>query len=123
MTVLGIDHVQVAMPPGGESKARSFYAGILGFDEIAKPAALATRGGVWFVAGPAHVHLGIDDRFKAGAKAHVALLVDDLRALLARLEAADVAAERDVDHAGRVRAYVRDPFGNRLEFIEASAAA
>ena len=120
MTVLGIDHVQVAMPPGGEPKARSFYGGVLGFDEIAKPTALAARGGVWFVGGPVHVHVGVDDGFAAGAKAHVALLVDDLSDVLSRLETAEVAAEQSVDHLGRARAYACDPFGNRLEFVEAN---
>ncbi|MEM7119936.1 MAG: VOC family protein [Pseudomonadota bacterium] len=119
MTMLGIDHVQIAMPPGCETQARDFYGRILGFDEIAKPAALAKRGGVWFVVGPVGVHLGVDDEFKAGAKAHVAFLIKGLGAFLARLEAAEVATERGVDHLGRARAYARDPFGNRLEFIEA----
>ena len=121
MTVLAIDHVQVAMPPGGEPEARSFYGGILGFDEMAKPADLAARGGVWFVVGPVEVHLGADDGFRAGAKAHVALLIDGLNDLLARFDAAGIAVERSVDHLGRARAYARDPFGNRLEFIETAA--
>jgi len=28
--IIGLDHVQVAMPPGGEAQARAFYAGVLG---------------------------------------------------------------------------------------------
>ncbi len=120
MTVLGIDHVQLAMPRGGEAEAREFYAGFLGFDEVAKPADLAARGGVWFVAGPVQLHLGVDDGFAAGARAHVALMIDGLGDLLARLEAAQIATQRSTDHLGRARAYARDPFGNRLEFIEAA---
>lgn len=43
MTVglIAIDHVQLAMPAGGEAKARAFYASLLGLEEVAKPAALA----------------------------------------------------------------------------------
>ena len=121
MTVLGIDHVQLAMPPDREAEAREFYGRILGFDEIAKPAELARRGGVWFVGGPVEVHLGVDDQFEAGAKAHVAILIAGLGELLERLETAGVPTERGVDHVGRTRAYARDPFGNRLEFIEAAS--
>ena len=118
MTVLAIDHVQLAMPPGREADARAFYGTILGFDEVAKPAALAARGGVWFACGMVHVHLGIDDAFRPGEMAHAAFLVDDFEGLSARFGEAGIIGDRSTDHLGRARAYVRDPFGNRLEFIE-----
>src|SRR5215470_16363758 len=51
MTVTGIDHVQVAAPPGCEEAARAFYGELLGLDELPKPAELADRGGVWFASG------------------------------------------------------------------------
>ena len=34
MKIVGIDHVQLAMPPGGEDVARRFYVGVLGFVEV-----------------------------------------------------------------------------------------
>jgi hypothetical protein len=37
-TILGIEHVQLAMPAGREAEARGFYSGLLGIPEIAKPA-------------------------------------------------------------------------------------
>ncbi len=122
MTVLGIDHVQVAMPPERETEARSFYGGVLGFEEMVKPPELAARGGVWFVSGEVHVHLGIDEGFEASAKAHTGFLVDDLTEMMGRFKAAGLAVERGLDHRGRARVYVRDPFGNRLEFVEAAGA-
>lgn len=45
---LALDHVQVAIPAGGEDRARAFYGGLLGLKEIPKPAALSARGGVWY---------------------------------------------------------------------------
>ena len=44
MRVIGLDHVQLAIPAGGEKRARSFYGGVLGLREVDKPAALAARG-------------------------------------------------------------------------------
>jgi hypothetical protein len=49
--IVAIDHVQLAMPAGGEEAARRFYGDVLGLEEIPKPAALATRGGAWFRSG------------------------------------------------------------------------
>jgi catechol 2,3-dioxygenase-like lactoylglutathione lyase family enzyme len=43
--IIGIEHVQLAMPPGEEDRARQFYSGILGIPEVEKPAELAKRGG------------------------------------------------------------------------------
>ena len=49
--ITGVDHVQVAAPPGCEERARAFYGALLGMPELEKPAALAGRGGCWFAAG------------------------------------------------------------------------
>ena len=49
--VTGLDHVQVAAPPGCEPQARAFYGELLGLPELAKPAVLAGRGGCWFACG------------------------------------------------------------------------
>ena len=48
MRLRGIDHIQLAMPAGGEALARGFYGEILGLPEKEKPPALAARGGAWF---------------------------------------------------------------------------
>jgi len=34
MRIRGIEHVQLAMPLGKESEARSFYEGVLGIPEV-----------------------------------------------------------------------------------------
>ncbi len=119
MTIVGLDHVQLAMPPGGEGAARRFYADLLELTEVPKPAALAVRGGCWFENGAAKVHLGGEAAFVPARKAHPAFLVDDLAALSARLDAAGFGVRPDDEIEGIARAFVDDPFGNRIELIQA----
>jgi len=116
--ILGLDHVQLAMPPGAEETARRFYAGILGLTEIEKPPVLARRGGVWFALGEQQLHLGVEDEFRPARKAHPAVLVRDFDAVHERLVAAGLSPIDDESLRGHRRFYVADPFGNRLEFLE-----
>lgn len=58
--ITGLHHVQVAIPATGELAARAFYGGLLALPELAKPAALAARAGLWFRVGDAELHLGIE---------------------------------------------------------------
>ena len=118
MRIVRIDHVQLAMPRGGEDRAREFYFGLLEIPELQKPAALAERGGVWFQGDDVKVHLGVDPDFRAALKAHPAFLVRDLGALVRRLRAAGVEVVDDDLLPGYRRVYVTDPFGNRLELME-----
>lgn len=118
MTVLALDHVQLAMPAGREAEARAFYAGLLGIPEQAKPAHLARRGGCWFERGGLKVHLGVERDFRPARKAHPAFIVDDLRDLAARLTAAGCTLVDDEPLDGYDRVFVDDPFGNRLELMQ-----
>ena len=123
MTILGIDHVQLAMPHGGEEQARRFYIGVLGMHEIDKPAHLAVGGGCWFEGGAAHIHLGVEEGHRPSRKAHPALLVDDLAALVHRLEMAGEPFTAGKPLAGYIRGDTTDPFGNRIELMERVGAA
>ncbi len=118
MSVIGIDHVQLAMPHGGEEQARRFYEGVLGMREIEKPAHLAVSGGCWFQGGAAHVHLGVEEGHRPSRKAHPALLVADLVTLTHRLEMAGVPFSPGKPLAGYIRGDITDPFGNRIELME-----
>jgi catechol 2,3-dioxygenase-like lactoylglutathione lyase family enzyme len=115
----GIDHVQLAIPVGGEDVARGFYGGLLGLAEVPKPAALAARGGSWYAGPGVAIHLGIETPFVPAHKAHVALLVVDLDGLRARLAAAGTRITDDPAAIGVRRFHAFDPFGNRLEFVDA----
>ena len=118
MAIIGVDHVQIAMPAGREDDARDFYGRLLGLPERAKPSDLASRGGVWFEAGTVALHLGVEGDFRPARKAHPAFRVTDLRSLVARLREAHVAVVGD-DVPEYRRVYVSDPFGNRIELIDA----
>lgn len=115
----GLHHLQLAMPPGEEAAARAFYGGVLGMAEIAKPTALAARGGVWFHAGPIEMHLGVEEDFQPARKAHPGVLVDDLDAIVVRLAAAGRPVTWGAVLPGFRRIYAHDTFGNRLEFLQA----
>jgi len=120
--LLAIDHVQLGMPSGGEDRAREFYGGVLGLREVAKPDALGGRGGVWFAGGPGFaVHLGVEAGDRP-ARSHPAFVVEDLSAARDVLDAAGIAIEEDESGLAVARCYIRDPFGNRIELVDAADA-
>jgi len=124
MTLYGLDHVQLAMPPNREAEARLFYGSLLGLTEIQKPANLAARGGVWFQCGQIQVHLSVETDFRPAKKAHPAFLVADLTQLTDKLSQAGYKIKYDQETiAGYDRAFTEDPFGNRIELMQPSADA
>jgi catechol 2,3-dioxygenase-like lactoylglutathione lyase family enzyme len=125
VSILGLDHVQVAAPAGCEDDARRFYGGLLGLRELPKPEPLRGRGGVWFALGAEHqLHVGVEDPFAPARKAHPALRVaaGDLEALAERLAAAGCEVRWDDALPGARRFYAADPWGNRLELMAADPA-
>jgi catechol 2,3-dioxygenase-like lactoylglutathione lyase family enzyme len=119
-----IDHIQLAMPAGEEHRARDFYAGMLGMQELPKPPELAARGGAWFRSGRVNIHLGVDPDFHPAKKAHPAFQCTNYDALVASLRehgATIVPDEHLFD--GSAHCYISDPFGNRIELIADNADA
>ena len=120
MPVLSLDHVQLAIPTGGEERAREFYAGILGLTEVAKPAAMSGRNSIWFVAGPVNLHLGVEPDFHPAKRAHPALVVDGLDDIVAACERVGLPTKPDTSFNNFRRVHIFDPFGNRLELMEST---
>jgi catechol 2,3-dioxygenase-like lactoylglutathione lyase family enzyme len=115
VSIVGLDHVQLAAPAGCEAEARAFFGGLLGLEEVEKPAALAARGGLWFALPDGRqLHIGVEQAFAPAAKAHPAFLVSGYDALRAHF-----GAPEDEEIPGVRRFYAADPFGNRLEFVDA----
>jgi catechol 2,3-dioxygenase-like lactoylglutathione lyase family enzyme len=123
MPILSLDHVQVAIPAGGEESARSFYIGILGFAEQTKPASMADRKSIWLTAGPINLHLGIEPAadFHAAKRAHPAFTVDNLDEIVAACQQAGLATRADTPIGDFRRTHIFDPFGNRIELMENTA--
>jgi catechol 2,3-dioxygenase-like lactoylglutathione lyase family enzyme len=113
-----LDHIQLAMPEGGEEKARAFFAGLLGMVEEEKTYPLSERGGCWFRKGTVILHLGVDEGFIPQKKAHPAFIVPDPGAMDQALRAFGHEVAWDVALPSRKRFYTHDPFGNRIEFIK-----
>lgn len=118
--MIAVDHVQLAMPAGEEPAAAAFYEGLLGLARLEKPPVLAARGGCWFSNGDVSLHLGVEEPFAPARKAHPALLVVGLDSLVSVLVTAGHGVRFDDDVPGVRRCYVDDPFGNRIELVEAA---
>ncbi|MEM7018465.1 MAG: VOC family protein [Pseudomonadota bacterium] len=115
--IIGLDHMQVAIPKGEEDRARAFYTELLGLTEIPKPAETAGRGGLWLECGALQVHLGVEEPFAPARKAHPAFRVVDYKSLLDKLSSAGYQVKPDTALPDVERAFVNDPFGNRVELI------
>lgn len=121
-SITGVHHVQVAAPPACEEAARLFYGGLLGLKEVEKPPLLAIRGGCWFRAGAAELHIGVEDPFAPAAKAHPAFSVGSVAALEdlgASLTDAGIEVRwaDDAEIPTQRRFHISDPWGNRLEVV------
>ena len=116
--MIRLDHVQLAMPAGGEDDGPAFYEGVLGIMRVPKPPHLAVRGGCWFESGDLKVHLGVDADFRSATKAHPAFIVDDVQVLAREIAAAGYEVVDDGPLDGYDRVYVNDPFGNRIELMQ-----
>jgi catechol 2,3-dioxygenase-like lactoylglutathione lyase family enzyme len=110
------------MPKDEERAAEAFYVGLLGFEVLPKPAALALRGGRWFGTdgGRVQVHLGVEEDFRPAKKAHPALIVDSLDDLVEVFAQAGIPVRWDEENPAVRRCYVDDPFGNRIELIDSA---
>jgi catechol 2,3-dioxygenase-like lactoylglutathione lyase family enzyme len=117
--IVGVHHVQITVPVGAEPAARRFYRDVLGLREIAKPAVLARRGGFWLEAGAFQVHVGVEDGVERHhTKSHVAFEVADLAAVRRLVAGAGLDVVDGEPVPGLQRFECRDPFGNRLEFVQ-----
>lgn len=122
MSILRLHHAQITIPPGTEEQARQFYCELLGLPEIEKPDSLKGRGGFWLQVGDQQVHVGTEDGVnRLATKAHLAYQVTDLQAWRNLLQAHDIALLEGVPIPGFDRVEFRDPFGNRIECIQALA--
>jgi RimJ/RimL family protein N-acetyltransferase/catechol 2,3-dioxygenase-like lactoylglutathione lyase family enzyme len=119
--LLAVHHAQVSIPKGNEAQAREFYCNVLGLEEIEKPLALRANGGFWLQLGPLQIHFGAEDGVdRHKTKSHLAYLVTDLNYWRETLQAREIVVVEGAALPGYVRFEFRDPFGNRVEFLQRS---
>lgn len=119
MTILGLHHAQITIPRGAEAQGRQFYCELLGLAEVEKPESLQGRGGFWLQVGQQQVHVGTEDGVdRSATKAHLAYQVNDIEVWQKRLQANGIEIGDSIPFAGFQRFEIRDPFGNRVEFIQ-----
>ena len=119
MTIKGLHHAQITIPKGSEDEARQFYCQLLGLSEIEKPESLKGRGGFWLQVGDRQVHVGTEDGVdRKATKAHLAYEVTNVEEWKTRFQQHGFEILDGVPIPGYVRFEIRDPFGNRTEFIQ-----
>ena len=119
--IISVHHAQITVPKEAEEAAREFYCGVLGMTEVPKPSELDGRGGFWLEVGDRQVHVGTEDNpARESTKAHVAYLVKNLDTWRRNLEVRNIAVVDGIQIPHYRRFEFRDPFGNRIEFLEVS---
>jgi catechol 2,3-dioxygenase-like lactoylglutathione lyase family enzyme len=120
MSLLTVHHAQITIPKGFEDRARRFYCQVLGLREIPKPESLRARGGFWLELGSLQIHVGTEEIIepRPESKAHLAYLVEDLAGWRRKLEQYGIKILEGIPIPGYNRFEFRDPFGNRVEFLE-----
>ena len=84
-----------------------------------QPLRVQAGAALQLVAEAQALHLGVETPFAPARKAHPAFAVDDLERCRERLGAAGVETVPDTTSEHVRRFYAADPFGNRLEFVQA----
>lgn len=117
-----IHHAHIPIPPGAEPEARKFYCGVMGLAEVQKPEMLRGNPGFWMQLGDQQIHVGPDTNpTPPNSVAHVAYEVSDLAEWKAQLAAHGCGFKDSETIPGYIRAETRDPFGNRIEFLQSTA--
>ena len=115
--IVGIDHVQIAVPRALEADCLAFYRELFRFKELEKPPELKARGGAWFEIAPGgmQMHIGVDPEGSPKSKRHICFLTADLAQAKAAIRARGVPIEEESVAEGLDRFFIRDPAGNRIE--------
>jgi glyoxylase I family protein len=123
MPIQSIHHVSLIV--ADSARALTFYHDLLGLAPVDRPA--MDFPGAWLAIGDGQLHLlelpnpdPVEGRpAHVGRDRHLALGIDQLAPLEARLRAAGVTFSRS--RSGRAAIFCRDPDGNGIEIVEIQA--
>jgi predicted enzyme related to lactoylglutathione lyase len=117
--ILAYNHAQITAPPGSAERVRAFYGQLLGMTEMRVPDSLQGRGLIWFRVGDRELHVGVEDAVdRSKTNAHLAYEVDDLDQLRKQCASQGIDIFEQPKIVGFDRFHIRDPFGNRVEFMQ-----
>lgn len=117
--MIRLHHVNVVVPPGRTDEVAPFYS-LLGMVRVPKPSAGVAAEGAWFDLPDGRTQLHVSERSGSPhPDQHLALAVDDLKALVARLQAAGHPWSPKSQVLGATRGMTADPCGNAVELVEA----
>jgi catechol 2,3-dioxygenase-like lactoylglutathione lyase family enzyme len=107
------DHILISIPEGKTEEARIYYSQVLGLTEIPGD---HPNGAIWFQIADIELHLREESggHFSLRHPAFEIANLDEARQGLEQ-KGIDIAYSSDID--GRQRFFIRDPFGNRIEFL------
>lgn len=109
-----LDHILISIPVGKTSEARSFYANVMGLEEIPGN---HPKGAIWFNIGDIQLHIREEPDQNCSDR-HPAFEIEDMESAKAYLTSRGVVLSYSSDIDGRNRFFIRDPFDNRIEFLE-----
>lgn len=119
MKIQRLHHSQISIPKGSEDKAREFYCSFLGLIEVPKPESLKGRGGFWILLGDTQIHFGAEDGVdRSATRAHLAYQVSNLSEWKSHITQRGIEILDGIPIPGYDRFEFRDPFGNRIEFLQ-----
>lgn len=122
--IAGIDHVNLLIDDGPDTlaKALGFYCDLLGLELLERPENTDSgHPGAWLQCGAQQLHLTLEKDASAvnrTSRRHPAFRVNSLEALRTALQTKGVEIIAGNRFPGQERFFVRDPWGNRLEFVE-----
>ena len=116
-----LHHVGIEIEPGDVEPAVEFF-NLLGFERVAPPPALA-EGFTWLERDGTQVHLMHEESPTVPLHAHLAVVVPDFEATVARLREHGFETRPGREHWGAPRAHAVAPGGHRVELMAAPPTA
>jgi catechol 2,3-dioxygenase-like lactoylglutathione lyase family enzyme len=116
-----LHHVGIEIYPDDVERAVEFFS-LLGFEEVEPPPALAT-GFTWLERAGTQVHLMHEEQPTVQERGHLAVVVPDFEATLARLREHGFETRPGRRHWGVPRAHAVTPGGHRVELMAAPPTA
>jgi catechol 2,3-dioxygenase-like lactoylglutathione lyase family enzyme len=111
-----LHHVGIEVAPGDVEPAVGFFE-LLGFERVQPPETL--REFTWLERAGTQVHLMPEEEPTVPSPGHLAVVVDDIEATVARVRKAGFEVEPKREHWGRARALAIAPGGHRVELMAA----